>query len=89
MLSGDIQSGVAALSPVEEAILNDLPLTWIADSQTTAWEVAINSESLVQNTAISTGSQTTRIQTNSASTTGEKKNQNSDLFPVALCNNTR
>ena len=86
VLSGDIQSGVAALSPVEEAILNDLPLTWITDSQTTAWEVTINSESLVQNIALSTGSQTT-TQTNSASTTGEKKNQNSDLFPVALCNN--
>lgn len=85
VLSGDIQSGVVALSPVEEAILNDLPLTWITDPQTTAWEVAINSESLVQNTALSTGSQTTKI--NSAATTGEKKNQNSDLFPVALCNN--
>lgn len=87
VLSGDIQSGVAELSPLEEAILNDLPLTWITDSQTTAWEVAINSERLVENTALSTGSQTTTIQTNSASTTGEKKNQNSDLFPVALCNN--
>ena len=85
VLSGDIQSGVAELSPLEEAILNDLPLTWITDSQTTAWEVTINSESLVQNTALSTGSQTTKI--NSAATTGEKKNQNSDLFPVALCNN--
>lgn len=83
VLSGDIQSGVAALSSVEEAILNDLPLTWITDPQTTAWEVTINSESL----ALSTGAQTTTIQTASASTTGEKKNQNSDLFPVALCNN--
>jgi len=80
VLSGDIQSGVAELSPLEEAILNDLPLTWITDSQTTAWEVAIN-------TAISTGSQTTTTQITSVSTTGEKKNQNSDLFPVALCNN--
>ena len=83
VLSGDIQSGVAEFSPVEEAILNDLPLTWITDPQTTAWEVTINSESL----ALSTGAQTTTIQTASASTTGEKKNQNSDLFPVALCNN--
>lgn len=83
VLSGDIQSGVAELSPLEEAILNDLPLTWITDPQTTAWEVTINSESL----ALSTGAQTTTIQTASASTTGEKKNQNSDLFPVALCNN--
>ena len=86
-LSWTQQSSGNELSLTEEAILNDRPLTWITDPQTTAWEVAINSERLVQNTALSTGSQTTRIQINSASTTGEKKNQNSDLFPVALCNN--
>lgn len=86
-LSWTQQSSGDELSPTEEAILKDLPLTWIEQAQESA-DFSVNTweDSQVQTEDSSSKSSKKRVTSQVSTWTGDKS-QNSDLFPVALCNN--
>lgn len=91
-LSWAAQSGVDALSPLEEAILNDLPLTWIDQEQLSTgsslqtWETNKSKGMEVKQESWSQTAFTSQTPTAKVSTTTAQKTQNTDLFPVDLCN---
>lgn len=85
-LSWTQQSSGDELSPTEEAILKDLPLTWIEQAQESAgFSVNTWEDSQVQ-TEDSSSKSSKKKTTSQVSTWTGNKSQNSDLFPVDLCN---
>ena len=85
-LSWTQQSSGDELSPTEEAILKDIPLTWIEQAQESAGFSVNTWEALQVQTEDSSSKPSKKKATSQISTWTENKSQNSDLFPVDLCN---
>ena len=85
-LSWTQQSSGDELSPTEEAILKDIPLTWIEQAQESA-DFSVNTwEALQVQTEESSSKSSEKKVTSQVSTWTGNKSQNSDFFPVDLCN---
>ena len=85
-LSWTQQSSWDELSPTEEAILKDLPLTWIEQAQESAAFSVNTWEALQVQTEDSSSKSSKKKVTSQVSTWTGNKSQNSDLFPVDFCN---